>query len=180
MSLSSLTLFLNCMPACWFETSLHNFEVNISAAKTWNILGFNFNFSNSMIRKDFLQKQMSSRDPWNAVVLAALQNPLTVAPLRGTAEAAGAWRGRGAGGGRGFGARGRTGPSKGARATWGTGVGGGRGTRGGAGIGGGATERKERKKPSWNLRSENEKPFNVRKWKNKKNQNMMNLKTGAN
>ena len=29
------------------------------------------------------------RDPQNAVVLAALQNPLTVAPLRGTAEAAG-------------------------------------------------------------------------------------------
>ena len=58
-----------------------------------------------------------SRDPRNAVVLAALQNPLTVAPQWGTAEATGASRGRGVGGGRGFGARGRTGPSKGARAT---------------------------------------------------------------
>ena len=81
-----------------------------------------------------------SQDPQNAVVLAALQNPLRVAPLRGTTEAARASRG-GGGGGRGFGARGRTGLRKVARATGGMGVGGGRGTRGGAGngTGGGAT-----------------------------------------
>lgn len=41
------------MPACWFETSLQNFEANISAAQTWNILDFSFNFSNSMIGEDF-------------------------------------------------------------------------------------------------------------------------------
>jgi len=51
-----LTLFLNCIPACWFETSLQNFEANISAAKTWNILNFRFNFSNSMIGEDYFSR----------------------------------------------------------------------------------------------------------------------------
>ena len=71
MSLSSLTLFLNCMPACWFETSLQNFEVNISAAKTWNILGFGlffkFNDQGRLSPETNNQKSEKTTHEWSQI-----------------------------------------------------------------------------------------------------------------